>query len=605
MPDNHDIINKIKKNWRMRMCFNGTENEKKSENKYPASKTTYVLFAATGFLFLFCFLTEADLAKNGNIIWTISYTIKTVTLSIAGGTLGGVAVCRLMYWFVNNKCNGTITLRAAKLQNFYEKLTPLQLFTGSLILIVLAWLPGYLAFYPGICAYDSPVQTSQIESGNFIDHHPIAHTLLIKGAMKLGEVIAGNVNTGIGLYTLLQLLFLGAVFAWGITLLKKHHLGITGLVLMQAICMFYPFHWYMSISMTKDIIFTGFFLLQLLSLSELMLFEKYKKSFMFLFYISTVGMIIFRSNGQYAFMVLLLFVALAAIFGKEHKRWGRLFLLALSGFLSGILVLNLLFRVTDAEQGDRREMLSMPIQQLARVMVYHGGINVLPEDDNTLAESEKALINDFILDEAYRDYNPHISDPVKRHTNTYVARYRMKEFILTYLNLLVKYPGDFLNAVLEINAGYVYPGDTSHAYINVSELYSGLGYVQTCWDEDALSSRGIYKDSKYERLHVLLECWADKNSYLRIPILKYLFVPSSWLWLYLLLFGFLCVIRKGKLCLPLSLVLGYYITLFLGPTVQLRYIYPVMAAYPYILLLYTKTVLNDCKSVTMPKSEEG
>lgn len=593
------------------MCYNETENEKKSEIKYPASKAVYILFAATGFLFLFCFLTEANLVKNGNIIWTISYTMKTVTLSIAGGAVGGIAVCRLMYWFVNNiyphpkqpAKTGVIT--AAKLQNVYAEVTPLQLFTGSLILIVLAWLPAYLAFYPGICAYDSYVQVGQIESGSFIDHHPIAHTLLIKGSMRLGEMIAGNVNTGMGLYTFLQLLFLGAVFAWCITFLKRHGLGLTGLLLVQIICMFYPFHWYMSISVTKDIIFTGFFLLQLLSLSELMLWEKCKKSSALLFFVGTVGMILFRTNGQYAFMVLLLFVALAAIFGKEHKRWGKLFLLALFGFLSGILVLNLLFRVTDAEQGDRREMLSMPIQQLARAMVYHGGINVLPEDDNTLTESEKALIKDFILDEAYRDYDPHISDPVKRHTNTYVARYRIKEFILTYLNLLAKYPGDFLNAVLETNAGYLYPGDTSHAFINVSEQKIGLGYVQTRWEEVTLNDAGIYKDSKFPGLHALLERWADQNAYLKIPVLRYLFMPGIWLWLYLLLFGFLCVIRKGRLCLPLTLVLGYYLTLFLGPTVQLRYIYPIMAAYPFILLLYAKSALNDCKSVTMPISEEG
>lgn len=595
----------------MHMCYNETENEKKSEIKYPASKAVYILFAATGFLFLFCFLTEANLVKNGNIIWTISYTMKTVTLSIAGGAVGGIAVCRLMYWFVNNiyphpkqpAKTGVIT--AAKLQNVYAEVTPLQLFTGSLILIVLAWLPAYLAFYPGICAYDSYVQVGQIESGSFIDHHPIAHTLLIKGSMRLGEMIAGNVNTGMGLYTFLQLLFLGAVFAWCITFLKRHGLGLTGLLLVQIICMFYPFHWYMSISVTKDIIFTGFFLLQLLSLSELMLWEKCKKSSALLFFVGTVGMILFRTNGQYAFMVLLLFVALAAIFGKEHKRWGKLFLLALFGFLSGILVLNLLFRVTDAEQGDRREMLSMPIQQLARAMVYHGGINVLPEDDNTLTESEKALIKDFILDEAYRDYDPHISDPVKRHTNTYVARYRIKEFILTYLNLLAKYPGDFLNAVLETNAGYLYPGDTSHAFINVSEQKIGLGYVQTRWEEVTLNDAGIYKDSKFPGLHALLERWADQNAYLKIPVLRYLFMPGIWLWLYLLLFGFLCVIRKGRLCLPLTLVLGYYLTLFLGPTVQLRYIYPIMAAYPFILLLYAKSALNDCKSVTMPISEEG
>ena len=84
----------------------------------------------------------------------------------------------------------------------------------------------------------------------------------------------------------------------------------------------------------------------------------------------------------------------------------------------GILSLKFLFIATNAEQEDKREMLSMPIQQLARTMIYHGGAGVLADDDNTMGESEKALINDFILSEAYKNYDAHISDPVKRHTNT-------------------------------------------------------------------------------------------------------------------------------------------------------------------------------------------
>lgn len=562
-----------------------------------AKKRIYILFVITGFLFLFCSLTGSDLARDGNIIWTVPYTVRTLALSLVAGGLGGIAVCLAMARLAKG-LRVHHPSKGGAVQSFYDNITPIQLFIGSLILIVLAWLPGYLAFYPGICAYDAPIQTGQVVSGAFIDHHPIAHTLLIKAAMQLGEALTGNATTGIGIYTFLQLLFLGTVFAWGMTFLKKHGIGIVGLALVQIICMFYPFHWYMSISMTKDIIFTGFFLLQLFSLSEIVLSAEYRKKPALLFLVGTVGMIVFRSNGQYACMVLLLFLMLAAIFGKEHKRWGKLLLLALAGFLAGVLSLHLIFRITDAEQGDRREMLSMPIQQLARVMLYHGGIGVLPEDDNTLTESEKALINDFLLDEAYREYNPHISDPVKRHTNTYVARYRPKEFVLTYLSLLTRYPGDFLNAALETNAGYLYPGDVSHAYINVTEQQSGLGYVQTRWEEETLNSRGIYKDSKWESLHTEMERWAEENAYLDLPLLKYLFMPGIWLWLYLLLFDFLVARGKGNLCLPLTLVFGYYATLFLGPTVQLRYLYPVMAAFPFLLPFYVKA----SKSRTETKS---
>ena len=130
-------------------------------------------------------------------------------------------------------------------------------------------------------------------------------------------------------------------------------------------------------------------------------------------------------------------------------------------------------------------------------MIYHGGVSVLAEDDNTMDAADKALINDFILDEAYRDYDPGIADPVKRHTNTYVARYRSGEFIRVYLHLLTQYPGDMINAALATNAGFLSPFDTTHADVNRVEGRAGLSYVQTRWEEDTLNDRGIYKDSKW------------------------------------------------------------------------------------------------------------
>lgn len=64
-------------------------------------------------------------------------------------------------------------------------------------------------------------------------------------------------------------------------------------------------------------------------------------------------------------------------------------------FLYRAFVLSAVFSATHAEQGDRREMLSMPIQQMARCMIYHGGVGVLPEDDGTMSEQDRALVNDL------------------------------------------------------------------------------------------------------------------------------------------------------------------------------------------------------------------
>lgn len=572
----------------------------------------YLLFSILGFLWMFFGITEQKLAKDGNIVWTFGWTGRLTCFSLILGILSGSLVYFVMtavsQWSEKRQSTdeekGRSTDQAAgRGRLLQEKLPEGKLLSGggffgdkagwrkwfliSWLCIFLCWLPGYLAYYPAICSYDMTIQLGQIREHAFNDHHPIFHTLLIKGAMVLGEWL-GDVNTGIGLYAFLQLLLLAAALAAGIALLHRKGIKKGWLIILLLYACILPFHMYMSISVTKDTIFSVFFLLQLLLLAVVLKkgSKEWKPQAADWGYMGcTVGMILFRSNGKYALLVLLGFLVLAAVFGKKlRKLYVRLLVQSLISLIVGNILLNGIYGLTDAQQGDRREMLSIPIQQLARTMVYHGGAGVAEEDDNTMSEQDKALINDFILDQAYREYRPDIADPVKRHTNTYVARYRTKEFLTTYLGLFLEYPGDYINAVLAVNAGYLYPGDVSHAVINVNGRDRGLGYIQTRWVENELNPDGIYKDSKWEGLHEVLEEFADSNGYLKIPVLKYLMVPGSYLWLYLVLAAWLMLKKRYRLLLVLSLVLGYYLTLFLGPAVQLRYLYPVMIALPYLAM---------------------
>lgn len=544
--------------------------------------TAYIIFILVGFWFFFFCLTGRDLAADGNILWSGRYLLRTLLLSLLAGSAAGSAICFGLY-----------RLAAVRRGDAQETVSRWNcpdgaVFGGSFLFLVLGWLPGYLAYYPAICAYDSPTQVGQIAEGIFIDHHPLAHTLLIKAAMDLGGSVLGSVNRGIAAYALFQILLLAAVFAFGILGLHRHGAGRWQLVLLLVLLMVFPFNVYMSVSVTKDTVFSAFFVLQVLSLYEVLhgdLPGRHVTWGELLFFFATIGMILFRNNGQYAFLVFLAALLLTFLFGRKHRRrFGRLILWSVAGLLAGNIALAALFQLTGAQHGDKREMLSMPIQQLARCMIYHGGTGVLPEDDDTMDEEEKALICDFILDEGYREYDPAISDPVKRHTNTFVVRYRLKEFMSVYFRLLVKYPGDFMNAALAVDAGYLYPGDVTHAYVNTTQNVRGMGYVQTRWAEEVFANYGIYKDSKWEWLHEHMERWADENGYLNIPVLRYLFMPGIWVWLYLLLFGWLVIRREFAGCLPLALVLGYYATLLLGPAVQLRYIYPMMTAFPFVFL---------------------
>lgn len=525
------------------------------------------------------------LQRDGNICWTW----QGVLVLLLGGLLASVAAGGAVLWLeglIRRRSLGRIARRDAEKAKGQGKWGPSRYFTASFCTMLLCWNWGAMAYSPGICSYDITIQAGQVVSGSYGTHHPLAHTLLVGLFMRLGAAL-GNVNTGIALYTAFQAICLAAAFAAGIAWLRAIGTGKVWVVLTWIWSCLFPIHLYMSITVTKDVFFTVFFVLQLICFCQLLRrgaegpgLSRWDVSYL----LSTVGMVLFRNNGRYALLPVLFFLAVGCILRRGNR---RLLLRLLAGTLAGVLLgsagLSLLSRATDAQQGDKREMLSIPIQQLARTMIYHGGVGVLEEDDATMGEEDIRLVNDFILDEAYREYRPDIADPVKRHTYTHVVRYRTGEFLRTYLRLFAQYPGDYVNAAFAVNMGYYYLGDTSHAHINENGVEQGLGYIQTRWVEQELKDYGIYKDSKLEGLHRIMERYADGNLYLYTPVLNLLMIPGIYLWIWLLAAVCLWIRKKYLLMLPISFIAGYYLTLVLGPAVQLRYLYPAMAAVPFVM----------------------
>ena len=266
--------------------------------KKPAG---YAVLGTMGFLFFFCCLTGRDLAAEGNILWTGAYLVRTLGLSLAAGAALGGLVCVLFYRMAGSG-GAALEAGAASGKRWGGWLwarasgrSPGRKALGGLVVLFLAWLPGFLAYYPAICAYDMPIQTGQLMAGIYIDHHPIAHTLLLKGAVLLGENVFGNINAGIGCYALVQMAFLASSFAFGIWCLCRRRTRRIWLVLVALSGMLYPFHHYMSISVTKDTIFTAFFFLQVMSLLELILGQEEWGEFprgrlWGIYFFSTVGM---------------------------------------------------------------------------------------------------------------------------------------------------------------------------------------------------------------------------------------------------------------------------------------------------------------------------
>ena len=80
-------------------------------------------------------------------------------------------------------------------------------------LMFLAWIPGLLAAWPGVFVVDNVFQMKWYLEGTISAHHPILHTYLLGGCLKLGKLkksLKLILGTGISLF-LIATVFAGVL----------------------------------------------------------------------------------------------------------------------------------------------------------------------------------------------------------------------------------------------------------------------------------------------------------------------------------------------------------------------------------------------------------
>ncbi|MBQ9135785.1 MAG: hypothetical protein IJX66_06810 [Lachnospiraceae bacterium] len=527
-------------------------------------KRGYIIFSA---IFFFCSLftiAGVQLEKQGNLIWTGSFVAKLLFGSLLIGLVGGVGITTLFLAFEKRK-------KEAEATQGKEPMNRRWVFVMSCLGSFLVWLPVFLAFYPGNCTYDIGGQTWYIVSGNYEAHHPIAHTLLMELFVNVG-IWLGSVNFGMALYVLFQMACLASAFAFGITLFYSMNMNKKWLIALQIWAMFFIPNWYLSISTTKDIIFSAAVLVMLLCLYRILLQKRNElrvDGWDIGFWITGVLMILFRNNGKYALLVTFVFSVVIILFARQNRKmFIRIGMGCACILVVGSLALSALSYLTKASDIRKEEMLSVPIQQLSRVMNYQKEID----------EDDKEVIDGFIINAAYENYIPSIADPVKSSVDISYISGNLKGFVNTYFGLLAQYPGDFINAVLALDAGYLNPFDMTH-----KDVYAwGASWLRVGWSPQ--EELGLTQTPVFENLNKVLRDFADDNKYIDIPVLGYFVMPGGYLWMYVLLAGWLLWKKKYSYLFLLSYMAGYYVTLLLGPTVQLRYIYTVMITLPFVFV---------------------
>ena len=435
------------------------------------------------------------------------------------------------------------------------------------LFIFICWLPYFILLYPGYVFWDAAWQIEQAVSNNFNAHHPILTTLYMY-FIGFYYKISNNIILSIALYVLLfQMLPLSFVYAYMIDKLNKiYDINKIVFIFLILFVAFYPVNPIVSIIVEKGILFLIFFILFLTKIIEIVENRKLLKEKKYIIELIIIGAVLCltRNNMVYG---LILILPVILFFIKQYRK--KIFLLFIGILVTFIILNTVIIKLTDAKNGEFRNIMSIPIQQLVRVYKYH---------KDTLNGEELRFIENIVIDkERLNYYNPKWSDPVKDYS---VSQYfKNKDFFIEYIILGIKYPVTYLNSFLIMSSNLWYPFDNSLWLEGIFIVTRDIQLLNLKYDD--------YFKHKNKYLKDYLN-----NTQLRVKqnnsMASFIIVNQSFLF-YFFMFTFIYFIYRKlyKYCFILLIPLGYIATLFLGPIMYFRYTYFLAALIPILIMMLT------------------
>ena len=430
----------------------------------------------------------------------------------------------------------------------------------AFLLIIVCYLPMFAVTFPGSFAYDVPFQLEQVFTGQYSTHHPLLHTLLMGACVKLGHTL-GRINLGAALYTVIQMTGLAASFALTCASIARQS-GARAAKISTAFFALYPLHMMMSVTATKDVLFSGLFVLTLALLREMMVTGRADNKIVMGIVLGGAAMLLLRNNALYA-MAAWAVLALLML----RKKALRAVLAAVLAMALCVSAGNAMKSVTNAQEGDLCEMLSWPIQQLARVRNLHGDL---------LSEEEKAAIDELMPNGSWQLYDPTISDPVKFEFDTKQLLNDPGRYVKAYLSIAAKCSKAYFDALLMHMYSFLYP----YSEYGVSGYYLQMGvgdlYYDWC-DFERISSQSLLP-----RVLASLSWRFGAQGAMQIPVIGYLFNMGVIIWL--MLFFALREMYFGRWRSFAAALLPVLLwgTFLLGPVMTGRYIYPFVCCLPVL-----------------------
>ena len=435
-----------------------------------------------------------------------------------------------------------------------------------ILFFLLCWLPVFLAVYPGFFVYDAQDELIQVQTRNFTTHHPLPHVIMLGGIILSVHKLTGSYNAGIAVYTWIQMIVLAGIFAFVIHYMKKRGTGFFLRAVTVIYFAFFPVIVMFTLCSAKDGIFTGALLLLLISITDM---AEERESFFsgwkgpVLFGISALVMMSFRHNGMYAFLIM---VPILLVYMKGYRK--KLGILCGMIFVSYFLVTAGLAGILSAEDSENQEMLTVPIQQMARTWMY---------DKESLTEEERNTLYEIIPEKVLPYYTAKVSDGIKIWFDNKAFSADPGKYMKLWLEIGSKHPFTYLNAWFMTSYGFWYP-DT------VIDVYRGNSVFTFTYEDSSFFGYEVEQPGVRESKIPWLDEWYRRMSLeitqQKIPVVSMLFSPGFLFWIFAFTGGYTFYRRKYDLLLPFVLILLVWLTVILGPTYLPRYVLILWFALP-------------------------
>ncbi len=440
----------------------------------------------------------------------------------------------------------------------------LKSFVLNAAIIFLCYIPVFLAVYPGFFVYDAQDELIQIITRNFSTHHPLLHVLMMGGIIQFVYKISGSYNIGIACYILFQMFIFSCVLSWTVCRLKTEGMTRAKRVIVTLYFGLFPVIVMFALCSAKDGLFSCAVLVTVVLLRKIMSAESSdygvtRKDYV-LFGIAAVLMMLLRHNGLYAFLVY------AVLVFRKKKLAGAISLIILTLALNNVMALAL-----SADSSENQEVLTVPIQQLARVY-------------NTNADSfndeELATLYEILPPDVLERYNPKVSDGVKVDFNNDNYSKNPGKYLKLWFVQGIKNPFTYLNAWFMTSYGYWYPDA-------IIDVYRGNGVFTFTYEDSSyfgfeVEQPGV-RHSFFKPLEEIYRKMSLELYQQRVPVLSMLFSPGFLFWVYAFVLGFFAYCGNVRKVMPYLFLMLVWCTVILGPTYLVRYVVYLWLVIPVLL----------------------